>query len=202
VVQDEVEDWFTDPFGHHEARWMSYGRPTDLVRDGPIEGTDSVPDEPFSVKPQRVRYVERRAEGQPGEFLKSKGGIAVPGGVVTIEPHRTEDGRVPKGRILLLAAVPSGALDVKRDIVVWDEAHEHQLYRDGPYDAITVKRPLERIVAELNRYGTGEFITSRGGGESRTISVTRTTPNQMYEKAVLTGMEYYWEKVTRIFNRR
>jgi hypothetical protein len=201
VDEDEVEDWFTDPFGHHESRWMSYGKPTDLVRDGRIEGTDPVPDEAFSVKPQRVRYVERPADAEADEFLTSKGGIAVPGGVVTIEPHRTEGDRVPKGRILLLAAVPRGALDVKRDIVVWDEAHEHQLYRDGPYDAITVKRPLERVVAELNRDGTDKFITSCGGGESRIVSVTRTTPNQMYEKAALTGIEYYWEKVTRIFKR-
>ena len=116
------------------------------------------------MKPHRVRYVERPAGGEPGEFLQSKGGIDVPGGVVTIEPHRTEGDRVPKGRILLLAAVPSGALGVKRDIVVWDQAHEHQLYRDGPYDAITVKRPLERIVAELNRDGTDKFVTNRGGG--------------------------------------
>jgi len=180
---------------------MSYGKPKGLVRDGRIEGTDPVPDEAFSVKPQRVRYVERPADAEADEFLTSKGGIAVPGGVVTIEPHRTEGDRVPKGRILLLAAVPRGALDVKRDIVVWDEAHEHQLYRDGPYDAITVKRPLEKVVAELNRDGTDKFITSCGGGESRIVSVTRTTPNQMYEKAALTGIEYYWEKVTRIFKR-
>ena len=84
---------------------------------------------------------------------------------------------------------------------MWDQAHEHQLYRDGPYDAITVKRPLERIVAELNRDGTDKFVTNRGGGDSRIVSVTRTTPNQMYEKAALTGIEYYWEKVTRIFKR-
>jgi hypothetical protein len=202
VDPDEVEDWFTDPFGRHESRWMSYGKPTDRVRDGRMEGTDPVSDEPFSVKPQRVRYVERLADAEPDEFLKSKGGIAVPGGVVTIEPHHAEGERVPKGRILLLAAVPRGALDVKRDIVIWDEAHERQLYRDGPYDAITVKRPLERIVAELNRDGAGKFITSHGGGESRIISVTRTTPNQMYEKAALTGIEYYWKKVTGILKRR
>ncbi|MFZ0251397.1 MAG: hypothetical protein WAL61_15740 [Acidimicrobiales bacterium] len=199
---DEVEDWFTDPFGHHESRWMSYGKATDRVRDGRIEGTDPVPSGPFSAKPQRVRYVEGPADSGPDELLKSKGGIAVPGGVVTIEPHRTEGDRVPKARILLRAAVPRGALDVKRDVVVWDEGHVHQLYREGPYDAITVKRPLERIVAELNRDGTDQFISSRGGGASRLLSVTRTTSTQMYEKAALTGIEYYWEKVTRIFRRR
>jgi hypothetical protein len=202
VELDEVEDWFTDPFGRHETRWMSFGTPTSRVRDGHIEGTDPVLDEPFAVKPLRVRYVEHQDNVGPDEFLKSKGGIAVPGGLVTIEPHRTKRNRVPKGRIFLLAALPFAALDVKRDIVVWDEAHEHQFYRDGPFDAITVKRPLERIVAELDLDGVDQFIARRSGGKSRTISVTRTTPSQVYEKAALTGIEYYWKRATRIFKSR
>lgn len=202
MAVDEVEDWFTDPFGRHESRWMSYGNPTDRVRDGHTEGSDPVPDEPFSVNPLRVKYVVGKAEAKSDDFLKSKGGIAVPGGLVTIEPHRKEGDHVPKGRILLLAAVnPFAAIDVKRDIVVWDEAND-ELYRDGPYDAITVKRPLARIAAELNRVGVDEFVASRGGGKSRIVSVTRTTPNQMYERAALTGIEYYWERVARLFKRR
>jgi len=32
--------WFRDPYGRHEARWFSEGRPTSLVRDGAREGTD------------------------------------------------------------------------------------------------------------------------------------------------------------------
>lgn len=39
--------WFSDPYGRHEARWMSSGRPTSLVRDGVVERSDPVPvDEP------------------------------------------------------------------------------------------------------------------------------------------------------------
>jgi hypothetical protein len=153
------------------------------------------------VKPVRVKYVDHEPGAESGGFLKSKGGIAVPGSVVTIEPHLTSNDHVPLAKVVPQATTALGAIRVQRDIVVWDEAHEHQLYRDGPYDSITVSRPLERIVAELNRDGVDEFVSSRGGGESRIVSVTRVTSGQIRERAALTGIEYYWEKVARIFRR-
>jgi hypothetical protein len=55
------EGWFTDPFERHEARWMSQGTPTALVRDGNIEGSDPVASGPFIVNPVRVG-------GHPAEF--------------------------------------------------------------------------------------------------------------------------------------
>jgi hypothetical protein len=54
MVDEELEDWFTDPFGRHEARWMSHGVPTSVVRDGRTEGNDPVVDEPFVAKPVRI----------------------------------------------------------------------------------------------------------------------------------------------------
>jgi hypothetical protein len=42
------EGWHVDPFGHHEARWISDGTPTDLVRDGRTESKDPPPSAPFS----------------------------------------------------------------------------------------------------------------------------------------------------------
>ncbi len=179
---------------------MSGDTPTDLVRDGRAEGHDPVLDEPFLTKPVRVKYVEHG--DKPDPFLKSKGGVAVPGGIVTVEPHRSNDGGVPRAKVLLQSTTAIGAVSVKRDIVVWDESREHQLYRDGPYDSITVNRPLERVIAELNRVGAQEFVSSRGGGESRTISVTQVTPGQTYEQAALTGVEYYWDRFTGIFKRK
>jgi hypothetical protein len=49
-----LEGWFTDPYERHEARWMSQGTPTRLVRDGDVEGSDPVDDEPFKVTPTRI----------------------------------------------------------------------------------------------------------------------------------------------------
>jgi hypothetical protein len=42
-----AEGWYQDPFGVHEHRWMSQGRPTKLVRDGGTESYDLPPDLPL-----------------------------------------------------------------------------------------------------------------------------------------------------------
>ena len=42
-----AEGWYRDPFGVHEDRWMSQGRPTKLVRDGGTESYDPPPDQPL-----------------------------------------------------------------------------------------------------------------------------------------------------------
>jgi hypothetical protein len=41
------EGWYIDPYGRHEARWISGGMPTGLIRDGGVEGNDPPPDEPI-----------------------------------------------------------------------------------------------------------------------------------------------------------
>jgi len=54
VDKDDHEGWFTDPFGRHEARWLSDGTPTKLVRDGSLESYDDPPDEEPTHEPQRI----------------------------------------------------------------------------------------------------------------------------------------------------
>jgi hypothetical protein len=55
LVNETLEGWYTDPFARHEARWMSEGAPTDLVRDGDVEATDPVtPNEAFKMDPVRI----------------------------------------------------------------------------------------------------------------------------------------------------
>ncbi len=51
---EEEEGWFTDPFGRHEARWLSFGTPTKLVRDGDVESYDEPPDEEPTSVPERI----------------------------------------------------------------------------------------------------------------------------------------------------
>ena len=53
-MAEDGEGWFTDPFGKHEARWLSAGRPTKLVRDGDAESYDEPPDGPFVADPVRI----------------------------------------------------------------------------------------------------------------------------------------------------
>jgi hypothetical protein len=49
-----LEGWCTDPFGRHEARWLSQGTPTKLVRDGEVESYDDPPDEEPSQVPELI----------------------------------------------------------------------------------------------------------------------------------------------------
>jgi hypothetical protein len=60
---DLDEGWFTDPWGHHEARWISLGQATDLVRDGDVEAHDPPPDKPPTVTPA---LIPAEAPGQVG----------------------------------------------------------------------------------------------------------------------------------------
>jgi hypothetical protein len=57
-MDETMEGWYTDPYQRHEARWMSEGKATRLVRDGKAEGNDPVGDEAFAVTPVRI-------EGEP-----------------------------------------------------------------------------------------------------------------------------------------
>ena len=43
----EIEGWYKDPYGRHENRWFSDGRPTSLVWDGGVTSHDEPPAEPF-----------------------------------------------------------------------------------------------------------------------------------------------------------
>jgi hypothetical protein len=49
-----AEGWYIDTFGNHEARWISDGSPTALVRDGKVESQDPPPDDQYSGPFERV----------------------------------------------------------------------------------------------------------------------------------------------------
>jgi hypothetical protein len=56
-VDQGAEGWYVDPFGRHEARWISAGTPTGLVRDGDSEYHDEPPDEEPSGQLERILTV-------------------------------------------------------------------------------------------------------------------------------------------------
>jgi len=61
-----LEGWYTDPYELHEARWISQGTPTPLVRDGAVESQDPPPDGPFKVTP-----VFLGASGTPSDLRRA-----------------------------------------------------------------------------------------------------------------------------------
>ncbi len=79
------EGWFTDPYGRHEARWLSDGVPTRLVRDqGDESYDDPPPDAPPTQTPNRVKPL---APADEGADLNSGGGLR---GSVSEESHLAE----------------------------------------------------------------------------------------------------------------
>jgi len=66
--------------------------------------------------------------------------IEVPGGVVSIDPYKGRSAILVWSKALVSAFWRSyfAAEEMKRDIVIRDETRQRVLYREGPYDAITV----------------------------------------------------------------
>jgi hypothetical protein len=53
-MTDELQGWQPDPFGRHQSRYFSAGKPTYLVRDGYVEGSDPVDQIPPQAYPPRA----------------------------------------------------------------------------------------------------------------------------------------------------
>jgi hypothetical protein len=66
-----LQGWARDPFGLHESRYFSAGRPTKLVRDGGVESYD---------EPPSGSYDPAATEVLP--FTPERGATATPGGAV------------------------------------------------------------------------------------------------------------------------
>jgi len=50
----DEEGWYKDPFGLHQARWISVGTPTASVRDGSVESQDPPPSTVIEGELERV----------------------------------------------------------------------------------------------------------------------------------------------------
>jgi hypothetical protein len=96
-------------------------------------------------------------------LLEAKKGIVVPGGVVTIDPYRGRPSVVVWAKLLLSVFWRSyfAAERMERDIVVHDETRKRELYREGPYNEITVTQPLERLLSEIRSSGLEAFLRTR-----------------------------------------
>jgi hypothetical protein len=69
MSDQSYEGWFTDPYAIHEARWLSDGRATKLVRDGGVESYDEPPPGAPSVVPERIEALPSATNGS--DLLRS-----------------------------------------------------------------------------------------------------------------------------------
>jgi len=91
-----IEGWYLDPYGIHERRWMSGGKPTSLVRDAGAEVNDAPPDGPPSRPVVPAPVVEsalggdlRRADDadkEPSRDLGSYADVALTANAVLNNP--------------------------------------------------------------------------------------------------------------------
>jgi len=59
-----------DPFGQHEARWISDGTPTSLVRDDGVESKDPPPDDPYSGT---IQPLPDASQPDDGDLIRAGG---------------------------------------------------------------------------------------------------------------------------------
>jgi hypothetical protein len=74
LTTESEEGWYSDPFGLHEARWLSDGHPTKLVRDHGVESYDQVPDGPATQTPMRIEEDPDSTDGT--DLLRADGAEA------------------------------------------------------------------------------------------------------------------------------
>jgi len=92
VATHPAEGWYQDPFGVHEHRWMSQGRPTKLVRDGGTESYDPPPDLPLPAElvPASAAAGDAGEAGQEPSYGNRRAARAaldaISGGAVVDEP--------------------------------------------------------------------------------------------------------------------
>lgn len=68
-----AEGWYVDPWGAHEQRWYSAGRPTALVRDAGAESDDPPPD---GEPPGPLRPAALLAPADGSDLLRADGAAA------------------------------------------------------------------------------------------------------------------------------
>jgi len=68
----EPQGWYNDPFGRHEARYFSAGKPTKLVRDGGHESNDPPPSESDPAGTLRPAQFHEDDESSPERIFEGQ----------------------------------------------------------------------------------------------------------------------------------
>jgi hypothetical protein len=108
-VDASAEGWYLDPYGVHEQRWISEGRPSNLVRDGDQESKDESSDRPPS---HPYAPIPIDLAGSPGrsDLLRADDAEAQPIPKSSVYRNVAMEGSVVVGNAPLLAGpVPAGA---------------------------------------------------------------------------------------------
>jgi len=145
----------------------------------------------------------QRWHGHADHVSMSASGVLVPGGVITIDLSRDRNPlwtwlRVI-GRFLL---VGGDELRLKRDIVIQDVSRGRELYREGPYNGITVVPALKRIESEIKSEGMNQFLFKRQAEDSRIGPISRPSGQVGFWSTTAGSIRYYRQRLFRSRPRR
>lgn len=84
---------------------------------------------------------------------------------------------------------------MQRDIVVRDASDGRELYREGPYNAVTVRRPLEGILEELGNSGLDQFLRKRNLEQSRIGPISEATGSPSSSELSKQSIGYWWKSL-------
>jgi hypothetical protein len=133
------------------------------------------------------------------KILDSKGGIDVPGGIIIVDLYRGKGALRLWTKLVIAGLLGSYAVvAIKRDVVIQDPLRERELYREGPYDQITVSPALQRMTNEIKTVGLNEFL------KIRQVENARVGPVSISAKPVGFAKETvpYLSSFERLFARR
>jgi hypothetical protein len=127
------------------------------------------------------------------EYLNS--GIKIPGGLIVVDEYRAKGSGWLFLRSLGTTIVRGGynARGVTRDIVIFGPDGKRELYREGPYNAITVNAPLRRIQSDIRKQGLDPFLREKQVRDGH-LGPISTPSGQMGIKDV---MSLYVSQITR-----
>jgi hypothetical protein len=197
VDEHALQGWYPDPFGLHEQRYFSSGRPTKLVRDGRVEA-----------------YDEPTAQDVPGAYLEQQRSAIRDAAMVNYPPAPRPGVAAPKRRTglvnSLVALIAVGAVVAFVAIEGGFSTHHRPKSNGAGSTAVNlaafVKKSAEQTLAQetadFTVKGTGQIdgtsVDLRGNGqidlandsEAVTLS-TSVAGTSVAESEVMTGQALY-----------
>lgn len=105
MADGELQGWYQDPFGLHEKRYISAGRPTKLVRDGQVDSYDEPPSATYEIAAVRHDEQDRGEQAYVPAAATVSGNIERPPGPAEWSPWRSASRAVMAVVVIATAAI-------------------------------------------------------------------------------------------------
>jgi hypothetical protein len=127
----------------------------------------------------------------------TKGAVQVPGGIVTIDSYRKRSrlGFWIKYIVRIFFEGGFSASGMLRDIVIKSPAGDRELYREGPYDGLSIEGALGKLVNEVRKVGVEQFLRSRQVADQRIGPISVHSGEPTFVQSVAPVAEVAWNRL-------